>query len=87
MSPTHYSISFNNIKLVFHSATYHSVALYARQVFPHVLCSCEVHLTDGKTQLTDGVVLREAVVVVHGEHKRLAHHVAVRNLKDWNISY
>ena len=64
-----------------HLCTHHSVPLDALEVPPLVLRRRKIDLADWQPQLTDGVVLTEAVKVVHGEHEGLGHHLAVGDLQ------
>ena len=61
--------------------TYDSVALNTLQISPLFLRGSQIELTDRKSDFADGVVFGEPVVVVDGQHQRLAHHFAVRYLE------
>lgn len=62
--------------------TYFSVSNNALEFFPDFFGLCQVHLTNWKTNLANGIVFGKAVVVVHGEHEGLGHHLTI-----WNLQY
>ena len=71
---------FNPALLSFRLTHHPVVALYALEVLGGLLGAGKVQLADGQAQLTDGVVLAEAIKVVHRQHQGTAHHLAVGDL-------
>ena len=61
--------------------SYFSVSHNALEFSPDFFGLCQVHLTNWKTNLANGVVFGKAVVVVHGENEGLGHHLPIWNLE------